>query len=491
MLTKADFLCGTLIAPQKIKFSKTSLMSNLEELLHLQGDYSTFTTQAAEQTKDPEFIGLAEEVAQNIADELVQSVLRIKEHVVPVLNQIVRNVVDGFSSGRILEKTISGLNTNFGCLDNPFFDSDLFPTGRKSTVLSYERLQLRGEFPDGMIDDVELTEELISQFVVKHPVITRLFNNPDEDYREAIRFIHSREWWSRHFGENNGEYCQFNKVEYFDLNAIFRVYVVLSRIRASESLLLPVKGVSLERYKTLINDLWEGMNVYLPMLKIMCDHYRKEGLVIRQKSKFELYEGTFDGIKMKVLHGDCDILYSRKYATHIDDNGSSLAEVAYNYILHIIESGGRPNVSALAFVGMNEGTFGEHVPLEALLRSNMAACREKASDLINLNARVLITKKLAEMGIENPDLKPLDHFYIEGGSINGLNIESLDIHSSIMSSGIGGVLLGLMGYRNAEKLLSFVRHEMESEHGKTKAMARAYAAFAVWYLTRHNEALVG
>lgn len=490
MINKNDLVCGTLIAPNGLHYSKTSILTNLEEMFHLTGDPLSFRDQAVEQSQTPEFISLVDEVAGCIGDELVASVGRIKEHVIPVLKEISEKVNESFSMGRVLEQTVSGLTIQYACVDSPFFDSPLFPTGRKSKGLSFSEYSLRKSFPDDMLEEVSLTPELVNPFVVDHPDINRLLDD-HEDYVEAIKNLHSREWWGKHFSET-GEYCNFTKVTSFKLNELFRVYIVLSKIRATDELLIPVQHVSLENYKIMINELWEGMNVYLSSLKIMCENYRLDGLVIRNKSKFELVKNVFNGVTVDVLRGDCDVLFSQAYAEHIDTHNSSLAEVVYNYILHSIESGGRPKVSAMAFVGLNSGSWSAQDPLRGLLCKNVEHHRTRLSELINSISRNCLQRKLTEMGVVNPDLSKLhEDLYAAGGNVSGLDVDDFDVTNIVMSSGIGGRLLQLLGFKNAAELLRYTRQELLENKSNTRALSTAYAKFAVNYLTCENKTLEG
>lgn len=487
MINKNDLVCGTLIAPSGLQYSKTSILTGIEELFNLKGDPLTFRDQAIEQSQSPEFIQLVDEVAGCIGDEMVASVLRIKEHVIPVLKETVDKVNESFSSGRVLEKTVSGLTVKFNMIDDEFFDSALYPTGRKSEALSYATFQLRAEFPDGMLDSDALTEEQIQPFMVKHPDINRLLFD-EAEYRETLQKIHSREWWGEHFSET-GEYCDFTKVNSFKLRDLFRVYIVLSKLRSSETLLVPVQHISLDKYNMLINDLWEGMNVYLPILKIMCENYRLDGLVLRNKSTFELVDVPIDGVKIETLRGDCDVLFSKAYGEHLDKQGRSIAEITYNYILHIIENGGRPKVTPMAFVGIGGETYA-HLPLEDLLLRNVERYREKLTDLIITVAHNCISRKLESMGVAGIDRKKLDdNFYAVGGYVRGLNIEEFDVTNIVMNSNLGGVLLDHLGLKNASKLLRYTKQAMEGEASKTNAVATAFVKFAVDYLTCENKEL--
>lgn len=489
MINKTDLVAGTLLSSQLPTLHKTSIMCQLEELFTLKGDPLSFRDQVVEQSKDPEFIALAEEVAKMIGDELHTSSVRIKEHVIPLLGEIAAKVKETVSINSVLEKTVRHLKIRYSCIEDSFFDSTLYPNGTKGTSLSYATFKLDDKsFPSGMLENTEISQDVLKGFMVNHPDINHLFSDVD-DVSEAIHDIHSYDFWAKTFTKN-GIDCDFNRVDCFESRKLFRIYIVLSKLRASETLLFPVKNISLEQYKTLINELWEGMNVYLTTYKIVCRNYAQDGLTILKGSEYRLIDAEVDDVKMRLLQGDCHVLYTRNFNNLLDEQNLSLPEIAYNYILHSIKSGGRPQLSPMAFINHTDKRhYTEPTEMSELLRENTRSCSNYLAETVRGVARVVIGRKLTEMGLENPNLETISDSFYCFIDVNNLEAKNVDIDSAIFNSQLGHATLCLIGWKNAAKLLRLVQYEMEDEVPKTKAMARAYAIFAVDYLTRRNEAL--
>lgn len=290
---------------------------------------------------------------ENYRDEIVESTLQNTEHneimeaTTTALADLVKNAygqinrygigyLEAMKNGLIdhvwnrdyWEVATGNLNAKFICIDNDFFTSLVYPTEVRNTTLNFSNVDLSEVRKLGISSpsDEELTEWMKSG----HPDINKVLENADCTLYQALTGVFDENILKELFHYNDATF-NFSQVKTLDLNAIFQMYFVVTKMYGSEDPIKWLNKGSLTEYRNYISLLWNGLTRYLIQLKAYCEILRNRSIVVveNKKPKIELVnirEGVGAQFTYEVLTGDVVVTYSEAAIKVLEANNYSLTD---------------------------------------------------------------------------------------------------------------------------------------------------------------------
>lgn len=255
----------------------------------------------------------------------------IKNYGVPFAKALSAEIGMLYTSDRLQQLAFSQLRYNYVNVDDPFFDSAIYPTDVKNTSLEFTSISLdalkRLEFSYVSEDDVK-------EFVnTQHPDVVEIMENSDFDASRAANSI--TDWYELcQLFVNKNEVFNFGQIKSLEINRLLKMYVVLTKMYAQED---PVKWLTkgtLADYRQFVNLLWNGMTRYLLVLKQVANAYKQRVVAYAEIEPVTLADHQHsDYSGARFISGNVQIFYTNQALSVLEDSGVSFNEwlVALQY----------------------------------------------------------------------------------------------------------------------------------------------------------------
>lgn len=255
----------------------------------------------------------------------------IKNYGVPFAKALAAEVGVLYTSDRLQQLAFSQLSYNYIDVDDPFFDSQVYPTEVKNTALDFTSVSLEAL---KRLEFNYASDEEISEYVkTAHPDVSGVLSNPNYALSNAGNGLFDHYTLTRLFVEKNGVF-NFSVIKSLEISRLLKMYVILTKMVTDESPVSWLSKGTLSDYREFISLLWNGMTRYLISLKQVANAYRGRVVAIGEIQPVRMspspekeYEGT------KFLSGDVQIFYTNKALNALETHGISFNEwlVAIQY----------------------------------------------------------------------------------------------------------------------------------------------------------------
>lgn len=256
----------------------------------------------------------------------------IKSYGVPFAQALAAEIDLLYTQDRLQQLAFSGLSYNFINVDDPFFDSAVYPDKVISTAFDFSSISLdalsRLEF--GYVSE----DELRAYVNTNHPDVLEVLQSTDWDLSNAGNAIGSIHDLQDMF-VCKGKVFDFTQIKNLQINRLLKMYVILTKMYTDKS--TPVTWLTkgtLGDYREYIDVLWNGLTRYLIGLKQIVTTFRNRVVSIGQVQPVILgahantdYEGA------KFLNGNVQIYYTDKALATLEAGNVSFNEwlVAVQY----------------------------------------------------------------------------------------------------------------------------------------------------------------
>lgn len=488
MLRKQDITAGRLLSRARIESGSNSILDSLEETVYSAVPYTNdFESEVMAHTCEVDSLHsqVVSETTDQLAEKIRKSMGFIKDHAIPFTKKVIEKVENRFKIDDIFATTVKGTNgLNLNCVDHPFLNSPLYPQRQKNTSVDFGVFNAEGlrNFNVEGVDE----EHLGSLSKVNHPDLETFWLNEPEQVKELINEVFNiNTYLDMGIAKSiSGEvHIDFKVIKNFDLNRLFRMYLLLSKLRASDDV-YGISGVTLDEYRNTVICLWEGFNNYLPMLKIMCENYRTLGLTLFSDVEQSKYIDKDTGFTLLAAKGT--VLYSAAFARLCSEKRSNIHKVTLNYLIHVIDCGGVPKLTPSAFVE-NEATEDTYwgKGITDLVQANRQLLTSELASVIADTYNETLNEYFEEHDFDF-DKRKEEGFYADKYSFTfeAYSITETDatIEKAIMAGSCGPRLLGSLNLSLAAEILSCTCNELETcsrEEAVSIALTKVVTRLAV------------
>lgn len=258
----------------------------------------------------------------------------VKTYGIPLATAIADGVSLLYTPERLSGLSSRELCIRFANVDDPFFHSSIYPTEVRNTALNFDGIGLE------VLERLEfnwVNGETIKEFLAtSHPEVLAIIDNKDCSMEYAAEVLTGLGQLKDKFHCTEGGAFDFTRVKSIDINLIMKMYIIASKMYASEKPVDWLMKGSLEDYRAFVELIWNGLTVYLINLKKIAEIYRGRKLTIVDNKSIDMVTITPSeelGVALKVLSADVIVYFTNEVLKEAEGLGVSLADVVIACLL--------------------------------------------------------------------------------------------------------------------------------------------------------------
>lgn len=285
-----------------------------------------FREQIVDVTANTQHSAMVDLASTQLAESIRGAFDMVKTYGVPLAQAIGKGLRVVYSPNELQGLALNNLEVGFINIDDPFFDSPVYPTEDlvKNKALSFSSVglevlkKLRFEYTE--------TAKLREFVATTHPDINAILDSKESDLSSISWMLGDRDALSDLFYAQ-GDVFDFTRVKSVRTNLLLKMWVLLSRMNMTETTVPWLSEGSREDYRTAVELLWNGLTVYLINLKKIAAHYRARKVVLTTEGV-----GLMDwtppdtNVTVKLLKGKATLYYTDEAMRLAEQAGNSLLE---------------------------------------------------------------------------------------------------------------------------------------------------------------------
>lgn len=284
-------------------------------------------------TEDNEHSAILEATSTRLAEIIRATMDTIKDYGVPVAAKVIAGTKILYSPGELRNAANGSLHIQYTNVDDPFFNSDLFPTAVRDQVLTYTAIDL--SVGEGLEFNYPSREQIETFMDSNHPDILEVMNNPEEDTLFVAEMIGNKHMLADMFVTNSENSFNFQKVKEVRVGRLLKLYTILTKMYHSDQPVPWLGKGDLKAYRAYVNLLWNGVTAYLLQLKNVITAYRRQKLVLVQERPVA-FNGSNAIImnsykKAKILTGSVKVFYTNDMLESITRDNLGFQELIVGY----------------------------------------------------------------------------------------------------------------------------------------------------------------
>lgn len=251
----------------------------------------------------------------------------VKTYGVPMARAIADGASILYTPKRLQELANGELTIRYANIDDPFFNSSIYPTEVTNKALSFTGVSF--DIPDKLNFDYVSDDDLLAFVDTNHPDVRAILDSKESSMGAAFNAMTSQDALAYMFHSTNGAY-DFTRVKSIEINKLLKMYVLISKMHAqSEPVTWLLKG-NLQDYREFVETMWGALTTYLIVLKRTMELYRARKLVLVDNEPVKLAEIVPNetlGVKLKVLSGDVTVYYTFETIQLVESKGMALSDI--------------------------------------------------------------------------------------------------------------------------------------------------------------------
>ena len=252
----------------------------------------------------------------------------VKTYGVPLAGEIANAAAVLYTPERLSELATRSLRIQYANVDDPFFNSSIYPTSVRNTALSFT----------GVSFDVLkklsfnwVTNETLKEYLnTSHPEILAIIDSTDSDLSWAMENMSNLDNLSRLFVCSEGGAFDFTQIKSININLLLKMYILISKMYASNSPVEWLSKGSLEDYREYVELMWNALTTYLIALKKIMEIYRSRKLVMVENTASSLASHMPNeslGVTVKVIEADITVYYTFEALKEVEGYGMALSDM--------------------------------------------------------------------------------------------------------------------------------------------------------------------
>lgn len=218
------------------------------------------------------------------------------------------------------------LEHKFINVDDPFFDSPIFPTEVKNKAFDFKSIKLdalkRLEF------NYPGNKEILDYVNSEHPDVKEILNDTEYELTAASALLLDLGEIQNAFTYLADGSVDFTKVKSLEINRLMKAYVIATKMYVSDEPAPWVVKGNLGDYREHVNMMFNGLTHYLINLKEVVGFYKARPVTISELNQVMLANHTVaEYAESKFLKGKVVVYYTDKAL----ETGVSLSELVLAY----------------------------------------------------------------------------------------------------------------------------------------------------------------
>lgn len=278
-----------------------------------------------------------EQVADKLASILRQAQYEIRDIALPIAKRVADVASELTVNNHVAVNSLIDGSTNVVMMnvDDPFFNSPLYPTEVSNTMMSFRSANL------GVVRrlsfDAPTDEEVLAFINTGHPEVSRILAACEDGCglsTTAVDLTTPAKSFAAKENDGSGslivDFGVVQNKENLDVSRLLTMYVLITKMKTSEDPVSWLKVGSLADYREYVNLMWNGMTQYLIVLKQFCAAYASRGIVLNNVENSKLKD--VNGIR--VVTCDATVYYTSEALQQLIEEGFSLRELIIGSIWH-------------------------------------------------------------------------------------------------------------------------------------------------------------
>ena len=334
MIRPSSIALAEMIAVAKPNFKPTDIIIGLNDVTH---SIEAYTDNYRKEIVDNTASESTEHTATMTAGserfgEIIRGAMEnISAYGKPLAVAIARAAEICYSRSMLRETANANFKHRFVWLDDPYFDSPVYPTEVKDKTFAYTNVglgaleRLKFEYPSN--------EQVIEFVNSNHADVVEIMRERDTSASSAAYLLVDNESLRDYFVTSRESNFDFSRVKHLDSERVLKAYIILTKMYGSDNPVPWFKSGSLQDYREYVTVLWNAMTSYLINLKQVILAYRKDGLVIQDEMTARMVDGVgAEQHGVRFLEADTVVYYTDKVMEAITQGSSnSLSEVLLGY----------------------------------------------------------------------------------------------------------------------------------------------------------------
>lgn len=243
----------------------------------------------------------------------------VKDFGVPYAKTLSRELSVLYTPARLNEVSGSLLKYSFVNVEEPYFESPIYPTEVKNTALNTSGISLK------VLDRLEFgypsMDEVREYLDVSHPDLEELISAKSWGMSDAFSDLTSRGTLAGLFHQSEDVF-NFTVLKSLEIGRLLRMYVLLTKMYSDDD---PVKWLSkgnLADYREYVSVLWNGMTRYLISLKQVAGAYKARVIAFNEVKPLRLESPADQHLSMaKIISGEVLVFYTREALEKVNKQG--------------------------------------------------------------------------------------------------------------------------------------------------------------------------
>jgi len=348
MIRESSIGLAELIAVSKPGFRPSEIIQGLNGVSHGLEPYTdNFRKEIVEVTgsDETEHTTIIEAGSSRLAEIILGAMENISAYGKPLAIAIGKDAEVCYSKAGLRDAAHANFKHEFIWLNDPFFDSPIYPSEIKEKTFSYTNVgldvlkRLTFDYPENSV---------VVNFVnSNHADVVEVMRERDYSQGAAAICLTDLESLERMFAKNQAGNFDFSRIKHLDSEKVLKMYIILTKMYGSDDPCPWLKAGSLEDYREFVNIMWNAMTCYLINLKVVVSNYRKNGLTVVDNGPVRLVDGKGEEqAGVRFLEADCMVFYTDEVMESIQARNCSLTEVLVGYYWERL-TGDRRNVSEM------------------------------------------------------------------------------------------------------------------------------------------------
>lgn len=252
----------------------------------------------------------------------------VKTYGVPLATEIANAASVLYTPERLSTLSTQNLRVQFANVDDPFFNSSIYPTSVRNTALSFTGVSLDvvGQLSFSWVSNDTLKEYLNTS----HPEILAIINSTDADLSWAMESMTSIDNLRRMFVCSEGGAFDFTKVKSININLLLKMYILISKMYAASAPVEWLNEGSAENYREFVELMWNALTTYLIALKKVMEIYRGRKLVMVENKTTDMTSVVPNqhlGVSLKVIEADVTVYYTFETLKEVEGHGMAMMDM--------------------------------------------------------------------------------------------------------------------------------------------------------------------
>lgn len=331
MIRKSSVALGEIVVVGGGSFNPTRLIQGLNDESYGAVAYTdNFRDEIPQQTTEGAYHSETMELTSDRLAEIIRNAMyNVRDYGVPLAKKIVDGTSLLYQPSRLQELANDQFHVEFVNVDDPFFDSPLYPKEIRDKSLTYTGVGL--DMLKGLKFDW-VSDEVVAAFInSNHPDLNSIVDNNEESLCTAANIIGNLDELKELFEHNEGV-INFTRVKSTRINLLLKMYILLTKMYATEDPAPWLKGGDLSSYRSFVTLLWNGLTAYLLQLRNVVNTYKQLHLVVTQDKAVGFTDHSYESFKgVRFIGGKVRVYYTSSMLAKVTASGVGFSEMILGY----------------------------------------------------------------------------------------------------------------------------------------------------------------